>query len=73
MEEKGYPPLSSLYLGMPSDDSHESSVKDSITKTPVRTSYYDMSGKRVATPRKGIYIKRFYYGNGSSSAEKRLY
>lgn len=73
MEEKGYPPLSSLYLGMPSDDSHESSVKDSITKTPVKTSYYDMSGKRVATPRKGIYIKRFYYGNGSSSAEKRLY
>ena len=74
MAAKGYPPLQDMYLTPTNGETNHTSVNTpkSATprKTPVRTYYYDTQGRRTNGIQRGINIRRYYYIDGSSQAEK---
>ncbi len=74
MAEKGYPPLSSMFLKSEGGDvtsTNHGAVRPE--NAPVRTDYYNMQGHRTNHHRRGLYIKRDVYGNGSSQSKKSVY
>lgn len=74
MAAKGYPALQDMYLTPTNGETNHTSVNTpkSATprKTPVRTYYYDTQGRRTNGIQRGINIRRYYYIDGSSQAEK---
>ncbi len=76
MADKGYPALKDMYLSPGGNGDNTSAVK-SITSShslgsPVRSDYYNIKGNRTSASRRGIYIRRNYYGNGSSQSQKLI-
>ena len=76
MAAKGYPALSGMYLTPTKIDGSGTTVKkvrnNRNSSSVQRRSYYNMRGQRTETPRRGIYIQRDYYSNGSSGVQKRV-
>ena len=76
MAAKGYPVLSGMYLTPTKIDGSGTTVKkvrnNRNSSSVQRRSYYNMRGQRTETPRRGIYIQRDYYSNGSSGVQKRV-
>ena len=75
MAAKGYPSLKDMWLTpTPGGDGDASAVKavrsSASSDSPVRSSYYDVLGRRAVSRQRGVYIRRSYYGNGSSQVQK---
>ena len=68
----GYPTLSDMYLQ--ASEGYDPSAVQSVRtqRTPTRTNYYNIRGQRTNKPRRGLYILRTSYDDGSSQGEKRI-
>ena len=68
----GYPALSDMYLQ--ASEGYDPSAVQSVRtqRTPTRTNYYNIRGQRTNKPRRGLYILRTSYDDGSSQGEKRI-
>ena len=77
MTAKGYPALSDMYLtSTPGGDedgiiSIKSERSPKNAGRPVRSEYYNLQGKRNPY-RRGVYIRRDVYNNGSSLSQKQI-
>lgn len=77
MTAKGYPALSDMYLtSTPGGDedgiiSIKSERSPKNAGRPVRSEYYNLQGQRNPY-RRGVYIRRDVYNNGSSLSQKQI-
>lgn len=76
MEDKGYPALQDMYLTPTPTTGETTGAKELRTdgrrKTPRRSDYYDMQGRRTNTNYRGVYIRRNIYNNGASQSRKMI-
>ena len=51
----------------------ESGISSANMGEPVRTEYFTLSGERVSTPTKGIYLVRIYNHQGKVESRKVIF
>ena len=77
MAAKGYPALLDMYIEPTKTDNTATFVRnvknDDASSAPMRKSYYGINGQPSNSPRKGVYIRRNYFSNGTVDAQKRMY
>ena len=70
VDGKNGKPLNSISSSYPSNGSGTKMMEDE--SNPVTTLYYDMQGRRVEHPSKGIYIKTEILNDGSIRTSKTI-
>ena len=77
MAAKGYPALPEKYLTPCPTNGTENSVRNNKSANTkgavVRKDYFQPSGMRTSSPRRGMQIQRNTYTNGAMDVQKKMY